>query len=130
MDTSEEYIKMCELAKEIQELFKPTDGVSGDFVCRKRDRKLVVLYYNKYDGYPPEEYTNRDTAIWLPRQDQLQEIVFDKTLLSKPANMLQYCLDFINQNYQRFFSMESLWLAFVMKEKYGKTWDGKEWKKQ
>ena len=24
-------------------------------------------------------------------------------------------------------SMEQLWLAFVMHEKYGKKWDGKEW---
>ncbi len=24
-------------------------------------------------------------------------------------------------------SMEQLWLAFVMKEKHGKTWDGNQW---
>ncbi len=26
-----------------------------------------------------------------------------------------------------FTSMEQLWLAFVMKEKYNKVWDGEEW---
>jgi len=26
-----------------------------------------------------------------------------------------------------FTSMEQLWLAFVMKEKYNKVWNGKEW---
>lgn len=29
---------------------------------------------------------------------------------------------------EQFTSMEQLWLAFVMKEKYNKTWDGNEWK--
>ena len=26
------------------------------------------------------------------------------------------------------WSMEQLWFAFVMKEKYGKVWDGESWK--
>ena len=31
------------------------------------------------------------------------------------------------QYYYEFISMEQLWLAFVMKEKYSKQWNGKEW---
>ena len=30
-------------------------------------------------------------------------------------------------NYDSDASMEQLWLAFVMKEKFNKTWDGEKW---
>ena len=67
---------------------------------------------------------------WLPRQDQLQEMVFDNTVgiqsrccaiyeFSISVNGVKFCLDD--------GSSEQLWLAFVMHEKCGKVWDeGKE----
>ena len=30
----------------------------------------------------------------------------------------------------QFSSFEQLWLVFVMKEKYGKTWNGQDWVKE
>jgi len=35
--------------------------------------------------------------------------------------------DGLNFYSEQFTSMEQLWLAFVMKEKYGKVWDRKDW---
>ena len=71
MDTSEEYIQMCQRAKEIQEIWKPT---SGDFVHSLTKNKIVVLYYNKHHGSPPDDYLPPN-AIYLPRQDQIQKIM-------------------------------------------------------
>ena len=43
--------------------------------------------------------------------------------------LLRFAPSFTTQAQYTTFSMEQLWLAFVMKDKYDKTWDGKEWKK-
>lgn len=84
-----------------------------------------------------------DGLIWLPKQDQLQEIVGDFI-----ANELEYdeCdikMAFISfkrwldmQYYDEpytcvptnvFDSGEQLWLAFTMQEIYNKIWNGEEW---
>ena len=89
--------------------------------------------------YTPEKYKDSfelpmDAVIWLPRQDQLQEMVSDQI-------GLWVMLEWICQFQQGYFakpnteeryepnvdSMEQLWLAFVMKEKHMKTWDGDKW---
>ena len=82
-----------------------------------------------------------ENPIWVPRQDQLQNIVFLEThdLLEN----LKHFYDWTNKyrlieygsastNVQLegygFTSMEQLWLAFVMKEKYNKVWGGENWR--
>lgn len=73
----------------------------------------------------------KERTIWLPRQDQLQEMVegqlwdrFDKFSVWShnksgfPGAWSDWTL--------RFTSMEQLWLAFVMKQD-NKTWDGEKW---
>ena len=66
--------------------------------------------------------------IWLPRQDQLQEMV-------KPDNVNSYWLvhkmnEFVDiENAGELTgnpSMEQLWLSFVMRE-YKKKWNGATW---
>lgn len=75
-------------------------------------------------------------GIWLPRQDQLQKMVGKKkadVLLIDLVNWTQDNIQFYKSGVIRRLypnaSMEQLWLAFVMKEKYQKTWNGKEWEK-
>ena len=151
MDTSKTYIKMCEKAEEIQKVWHET---KGDFYARYNTGKsakpisvrcdVYISVHNKgrriiyYQGERPR------IPIWLPRQDQLQEmlptpaqefpngtegseekqhIIF---LLSAPYKM------FINNYYpekylDNFTSMEQLWLAFVMLKCFGKKWDGMNW---
>jgi len=77
--------------------------------------------------------------IWLPRQDQLQEMYFDfvPALEHFPIAIIARLYIFssirikspsVDLNYvEQFTSMEQLWLAFVMKEKYNKIWNGEEW---
>ena len=77
-------------------------------------------------------------CTWLPKQCQLQHLVKQDSF--SPIDNLLYCLlswsndgmcaECGNNDYSKSFnSMEQLWLAFVMQEKYGKKWipDTKEW---
>ncbi len=110
MDTSETYVKMCEQAKEIQEI-KPKD--------------------NTWDI--KSFWAPAIPNIWLPRQDQLQEMIKDKFRLKTGEIFLiqPFYYFSLSQFYQKVnASMEQLWLAFVMKEKYGKLWNGQNWVKE
>jgi len=75
--------------------------------------------------------------IELPTQDQLQEMLGNE--LGELLELLnKYSLYYIDDNgirsdfwfVHRLTSMEQLWLAFVMKEKYGKVWNGENWIKE
>jgi len=129
MDTSKEYIKMCEKAKEIQKIGKISKGWSGIF------RIGEYIYFGVWGGHNGVEDV-AERIIWLPRQDQLQEMV-DYDLTNRCVEF--YCFvsgrvpltnEIINAGQlHKFTSMEQLWLAFVMKEKYNKIWNGKDWEK-
>ena len=142
MDTSETYIKKSD-CKEIQSPWQgllKTDsdsllpmGDSGDFVYCKSNHKIVVLYWNELHGSPPEKYLSPHTAIWLPRQDQLQEMVgggqgFTFQTLGRFIRWHGKCIkDYLASIDSYPASMEQLWLAFVMKELHSKVWTGTEW---
>ena len=76
------------------------------------------------------------SSIWLPRQDQIQEMFKGHV---KPQYLTITLLTFM-QEQQKFYkggrvkklypvdSMEQIWLAFYMYEKHQKIWDGKKWK--
>ena len=141
MDTSETkwyedpiYIKMCD-CPEIQKQATPFEhrldyGKTQDFWhdiwwTEKIEGQLV-------NGKPI--YNSKSKHTWLPRQDQLQEMArhhkegwYD----SREVNNLYLFFDWVKENIttiQDNASMEQLWLAFVMKEKHSKVWDGEKWK--
>jgi len=188
MDISETYIKMCD-CPEIQGQHRGNDPI-GFLVWRRGSRKLIcgkceeyvesdfcpkcgsasefeegVWTLNQFNAIGPY----RD-GIWLPRQDQLQEMVNPPQLrgiisleligafhgFCRP--MKQYRRpplvileeDDHSEEAQRirheayeeasvilnpeqvaypaqFTSMEQLWLAFVMKERHNKVWNGESW---
>jgi hypothetical protein len=100
------YIKMCETAKEIQKLYHNDDK---DFTVASK-----------------KEYA----TVWLPRQDQLQEMAFDEELLEdNNDNFISWLwggtlhYDYLSSQYLLFNSLEQLWLAYVMKIKFNKIWD-------
>lgn len=110
MDDSKQFIKQCEKAEEVQEQWAVYIG-NNWYV---QSGGCVMLFDTKVDG----------DEIWLPRQDQLQEMVGYQI----PSGT-QLQLFFAFTLTQKRISMEQLWLAFVMKEKYGKVWNGEEWVK-
>lgn len=131
MDRTKEYVLQCEKAWEIQKLWKP---IIGDVFHASTSEKVEILsliknkynaewlYFRKFGGI------SQDDCIWLPRQDDLQKMVLDN-----PFGLIIKLYTFCNKREMPYWeliaSMEQLWLAFVMKEKYQKTWDGKEWVK-
>jgi len=161
MDVSAEYVKMCERAWEIQVLRNkvPKNGEyfqyeEGDYIYtggglngeddepeveilgttiyapiyyeRKNDQiNIGKVGYDEGAGYYPLK------LIWLPRQDQLQEMIRKSFLdTGNPDRQMIHFLSAWLVDYAypiRLDSMEQLWLAFVMKEKYSKTWTGEEW---
>ncbi len=136
MDTSETYIKMCEKAGEIQGAWQKVgdDAVGGDFYFPTKDDgyEQVVRIADYEFPYPAR---SRDSLIFLPRQDQLQEMVKDRLFhIWGGMNDLYMTASTGNKDChtvgKRFMSMEQLWLAFVMKEKFGKVWSNGEWIKE
>jgi len=162
MDTSETYIKMCEKAEEIRELWKPQ---GGDYHLhnyrgttgfgREQEKQIWGDADSKWQRieilcYKPMEDKNwfvstaegkshitsaadmvRDGCIWLPRQDQLQEmlgeIIPDIHIRKKLDGKWYITWMQFGQWEILCDSMEQLWIALVMKEKYNKTWNGEDW---
>lgn len=187
MDVSKLYIEMCEKTQEIQEIGEKRKGFDfferfGDIYVSFKyfedpDQFIYVIgtdskseHYNficKYDSEDDMGY------IWLPRQDQLQDMIkgtiFDKinkfnkfffpllfkinpeidekkleefkkawkenidlvvkSLRKVPViDSTEESIEFINISTNVFESIEQLWLAFIMKEKYNKIWKDGNWK--
>jgi hypothetical protein len=123
MDTSKEYIGMCAKATEVQKFFKHGDG---SYIHNPSGEIQNILYLKLPDGGEwanPHHGNLADGFIWLPRQDQLQEIMGFVACKGSVQRLSRF---FIEQS-PHVHSMEQLWLAFVMKTLYQKTWDGKEW---
>jgi len=127
MDKTETYIKQCEQATKIQTI-KPdssTDYLHGWFACGK-----CYEVCHEDDGYY-YGYCDCNREVWLPRQDELQEMIplkMSASWLFLDAFIRDY-METIDESYDfpSWDSWEQLWLAFVMKEKYNKTWNGEDW---
>ena len=71
--------------------------------------------------------------IWLPRQEDLQKMVGDTPFYNIKNAMFSVLDDFRNFAFTTNFresiplTMEQLWLAFYMSEKYDKVWDEEKW---
>jgi len=145
MDTSEQYIKMCEKAEEIQPCLDDEDGVGGTWVSG------YILYHtapmnhpHDKDGYyhvtdematrrceqcgNEDDYIKSSRAIWLPRQDQLQAmsgytwVEFDTLCLATAG---RYGISAILTSLE---TKEQAGIIVVMLEKYGKVWNGEDWR--
>lgn len=119
MDNSKEFILMCEKAVEIQEKWNEENG---DFVFW-RITKSIKIITDTFEVKNSEDYQRY--FIWLPRQDQLQDMVMDGV---NPIAKISEFYHVMRLDYGQIFqSMEQLWLAFIMSELYNKRWNGKDW---
>lgn len=131
------YIKMSEKAVEIQEKKRQDGLVHGDYIYYPKEKEWVIVY-DKSKCY---KFGLLNDAIWLPRQDDLQGMYYEYLLEKyngdinkediKPVLIASAFGHWsINQEIRRYTSMEQLWLAYVMHEKYGKKWNGGDWVKE
>jgi hypothetical protein len=126
MDKSSHYIKMCESAKVIQKQWKPD---FGDFFVSMLLGLTSPCQSIASDLEKKVSYLKKLKAVWLPRQDQLQEMVIEKYATSWDlAIAFSNILMADNASYfDNFDSMEKLWIAFIMLEKHRKKWKDGEW---
>jgi len=138
MDTSNQYIKMSD-CPEIQEQWKPE---IGDWVALRKNKKSVgivvgilgpprTIYVQLIGGWR-NIYSTLE-CIWLPRQDQIQDMCKPKIREDQknthayvkgdnPEGFINSCLlgDFFrweDKYYKTYSSMEQLWLAFYIHER-------------
>lgn len=153
MDFAVEYSKMCEKSAEIQGLWSPREG---DYFLERVDEtspddvahSFYVEEYLRIIGSDDQANlcsinianSYKQGNVWLPRQDQLQEMIIERVKCSpcKDVALAYMFHDWMIEEDGRSFgfgkavflnpSMEQLWLAFTMRENFQKIWNGEEWK--
>ena len=129
MDTSETYIEMCREAKEIQKKSKNYEW--GDYIYLNMgeiNSRVTIASSSWRDLGELETW-------WLPRQDQLQEMMIGHDVNQLLWDFICFvkhpigngCFDGDNEYVVQFTTFEQLWLAFVMKERWNKIWNGTKW---
>ena len=144
MDKTPKYIKMSIEAKEIQEALKDKFDFRSQVYCVKHKCLLKEDYdgsaeckiYHKWLFSEEELPTDKEFEehrclyIGLPYQDQLQDMVAVGWGLQTICTRLE---EFSKTVYGGGITingtMEQLWLAFVMKEKFNKHWKNNKWTK-
>jgi len=129
-----EYWEMCQRAGEIQARWLLT---TGDWVFSKETGEpFVVVDACIFDAVKlrngesgVDSIQPHINLIWLPTQEDLQEMITDKGYFR--FSLVERFYHFANKHANKFNSMTKLWLAFVMHELYAKTWnpEKKEWEK-
>jgi len=126
MDKSSTYIKMCESAKVVQKRWQPE---FGDFFVSMSLGLTLPCQPIMSDLEKKISYLKTIKAVWLPRQDQLQEMVIEK--YATPWDLaIAFSNVLMGDNasyFDNFDSMEKLWFTFVMLEKRRKKWKDGEW---
>ena len=128
MDTSKEYIEMCRKARRFL-WNKDYSFRSGSmFLNTKSFVKEPLSFFHIAWSGTWKDMEDFIYPIW--QQDQLQDMAGEDTdyhTLMKfdtwAFTLARVYDDIIIEQ----LSFEQLWLCFVMHEKYGKKWDGKDW---
>ncbi|MBA7530435.1 hypothetical protein ES705_22642 [subsurface metagenome] len=129
------YIKMCEKSEIQKWYFSSEDERLKNnwlfefdvFACKEH---RVIFRFHQKDICPAVKgnlCNRRNNKIWLPTQEQLQEMIHQTDWHGVLIAFRYWYQE--NVEYEVTYSMNELWLAFVMKEKYNKTWTGKDWVK-
>jgi len=127
MDETKKYVEMCRKAKEIQELRKDYPRNVNSFY----DIYYLKGQYFRITDVVKDVYLSDGEVVWLPIQDQLQYMFCEKPVeidleIFSSRPYFPHCDNKKTPLYY-FETMQQIWLALVMKEKYKKVWDGKEW---
>lgn len=129
------YIKMCEKAKEIQDNWIPKKGdsflaeytiwnIGESYIGEDTREPVAVIFPKKYN----RESNIESPKIWLPTQEDLQKIFYRNNSYSWWGMLDLFHEWTLNERNKKDPSIKQLWLMFVMKEKYHKIWNGKNWR--
>ena len=140
MDTTEVFKKMCEKAdlewypKLGDTVYCKSTNETGIVrsVYKDYKNKVWICFYRESENEGVFEFNApKDYYISLWRQDQLQDKVRGKLTYTDVIGAVWKLYNAVGTNrispYARLNSLEQIWLAFVMEEKFGKVWNGKDW---
>lgn len=125
MDLTESYIKMCAESEEIQKLHsKYKDDIRSYIQYPKEKVHLQTVGTDLKPG-----------NIWLPRQDQLQELYNHKKKLNiwnmmQELQIIAHYAQFSKHTKATELTFEKLWLMLIMKHNFNKIWNGIKWEQQ
>ena len=125
MDVSKKYQKMCDCSEIRGESVTPP--YPTDYYAQRKRGATRYGYQLITADIVDDDY------IWLPTQDQTQEMMPEKNCKC-PCCLIFHLNKFVEDNIDGFAdegidSMEQYWLAFYMWENHQKIWDGKKWVK-
>ncbi|TVM02971.1 MAG: hypothetical protein CV087_07430 [Candidatus Brocadia sp. WS118] len=124
MDTSQHYIEMCRKATDLQSGWKP---LGSDFAYFNGDITLVAWNEAVFDAIRTNVVNKTGEVVWLPKLDQLIEMIKTDIKLIRDNDRFSVCLydgrrhDFVGDSFEK-----ALLLA-IMDRYYNKTWNGKDW---
>lgn len=136
MDESKEYIDMCKkLPENVKQDFEnayPIDDVGSVCVLDDGEIGYIGTHLGGWQCHGYDCSGENKPVTQLYTQDQLQDIYHQYIQINRGSNLNGYGLiievfEFARRNWIENYSMEQLWLAFIMHEKYGKIWNREEW---
>ena len=141
MDTSKQYIKMCDCS-EIQSQVILADTANNTYWDIPKQK---LIWGNLWE--PGKDYSPYcDLLVWLPRQDQLQDMV--DNLQTTPISFMKAIVEWSEDPYgfgsmpfpkqlrqleelkeylSQFETHEQILTVFIMHELHQKTWNGTKW---
>jgi len=129
MDKSVAYIQMAQAAEKVQQLRIPLHlFFEGDWFARKnrQGQWYCTLATTNGKGRGRSIYFKAVDAVWLPDQEALRNLLG----CPLPTEWLYETTRYVQRAehyYRQFATMEQLLLAVLMREQYGKVWDGTQW---
>jgi len=128
MDVTDKYISLASKGVEIQDMLHRGIRLYG---TPHWSDGLVIRVFGAEAFYFAGFNEARKETVWLPTQEQLQCLITPKKpdwLLTIFSRFFMFKEVSSKDDYIKYFSsIEQLYFAFVMIEKFGKKWDGSRW---
>ncbi len=135
MDMTDRYIKMCKEAFELQQVMFNKWRLDSEaffayrFVYDDCIMEDIAVYLYIENKWKTRTKSDGEYLIWLPRQDELQEMLFRN--FKKDSVYIDVVLRSIWSFWEEIdaykcaeiASIEQLWLWFIMNKIYNKVWD-------
>jgi len=122
------YIKKCEMATELQKEWCPA---CGDYMAFRNVRHETDGTWKLIRDTLPFTLGAYKIHVFLPSSDQLEKILLkwykkNNTSPTKPFTTMFDDLGYLFWHENPAESIKTLLLLLLMKNKYGKKWDGKK----
>lgn len=133
MDTSKTYIQMCD-CPEIQDNWVIKAGdcfkiIKGKYYIGE-PCEGGSEYFEGDICYADEQALSYDSSgykyLWLPRQDQLQEMISDN-VWETTRYYYAFASEYLTEKDCKDITHEQLWLLYCMAKKHGARWQGAWW---